>query len=173
MTVSRRLTRGVVVLGTAAVVLSGCARAAHPPSRSAVSAGTRTQVRPAATAAQPVPPAALCPHGTLLGPGQGMAIDYVDFVEIGGIMFVAAPGVGASASKPPLRLGRVVARVRCSLLGSPTDRNEPPLVEGTAAFLPVGTELYSVLGLPLPAGLRRLPGPRYGCTWPSRRSLQR
>src|SRR5258707_4557707 len=72
-----------------------------------------------------------CPRGRLLPDGEGIAIDYVDFLRFGGRMYVASmvPVEGAG-------LGRVITHVRCSLVAEEDQRHaEPPLMNGTASFL--------------------------------------
>jgi hypothetical protein len=89
-----------------------------------------------------------CPQGTLLGGGQAQMVDYVDFLVFRGHQYLAG-GLGGSPVPVPRRLGAVVGHVRCSLLNAPTNRGVPPQPDGTAAFLPVGTPLYAVPGLPV------------------------
>jgi hypothetical protein len=145
----RRFSLRFVVLGTTVVVLSGCADATPtlPRGPAGFTANPNQPPQPSAHSASPPQAGASCPTGSPLAPGEGIAIDYVDFVMVGGTMFVATPGLGPSVPQQS-QLGPVVTHVRCSLLGSPTDRDEPPLVDGTAAFLPVGTEILSVKGFP-------------------------
>jgi hypothetical protein len=149
MVVSRRFRPQFVVLGTTVAVLSGCADATPAPPRGSAgsTADPNQPPQPSARSASPPPATASCPTGALLAPGEGIAIDYVDFVMVGGTMFVSTPGLGPSAPQPS-QLGPVVAHVRCSMLGSPTDRDEPPLVDGTAALLPVRAEILAVKGFP-------------------------
>ncbi len=58
-----------------------------------------------------------------------------------------AAGLG---EQPAVRLteplGTVVAQVRCTLRDHPSDRADPPLVDRTASFLPIGTEIHAVAG---------------------------
>ena len=69
------------------------------------------------------------------------------FVRLGGVMFAAGLGV-----VPPLTpgepLGAAVATVRCTLSNEPSNHADPPLVDGTASFLAVGTEIHAVPGFP-------------------------
>ena len=142
---------GVAVVGTILAIVSGCARPHHAQSEPPLPTPALSQAPFPATSTAPLQSVAPCPAGAPLGPGQGIVIDYVDFVEVGDTTFLRALDAGSSGFRPP-RLGPVVARVRCLLSGLPYDRSEPPLVDGTAAYLPVGTELHSVEGFP--AGCR-------------------
>jgi len=96
----------------------------HSPGRSATRAG--------------------CPLGRLLPHGGAIAIDYVDFLRFGRHMYIA--------SAEPIRasqLGRVITRVRCSLLAKEDQRRaEPPLINRTASFLAAGSAVYQVRGYP-------------------------
>ena len=88
------------------------------------------------------PARAGCPLGRLLPQGQGIAIDYVDFLRFGGRTYVAgAEHAGAT------KLGRVITHVRCSLVAEEDQRHaEPPLIDGTASFLGAGSAIYQVRG---------------------------
>jgi hypothetical protein len=83
-----------------------------------------------------------CPQGRLLPPGTGEAVDYIDFFQLGGSSYQAAAGpVKAS------QLGPVIGHVRCSLTASDDfHRGPPPVIDGTASFLPVGAPIYDVGG---------------------------
>jgi hypothetical protein len=83
-----------------------------------------------------------CPLGRLLPPGEGIAVDYVDFVQLGRTMYLAsAEPIKAS------QLGPVVAHVRCSLAAEEDQRRAgPPIISGTASFLAVGSATYQVRG---------------------------
>lgn|SRR5487761_679591 len=83
-----------------------------------------------------------CPLGRLLPPGQGIAIDYVDFLRFADRTYVAgAESAGA------IRLGRVITHVRCSLVAEEDQRHAaPPLIDGTASFLGAGSAVYQVRG---------------------------
>jgi hypothetical protein len=75
-------------------------------------------------------------------PGRTIAVDYVDFLQFGGRMYVASypPTMGAV-------LGRVITHVRCSLAAEEDQqRGAPPVIDRTAAFLAVGAPLYAVRG---------------------------
>ena len=87
-----------------------------------------------------------CPQRSPLTRGSAVIIDYVDFVKVHGSTFLNSQM--ATQQPPPRPAGRVVARVRCNLQDAPTDRGGPPQVDGTAAFLPVGTVLTAAAGVP-------------------------
>ncbi len=85
-----------------------------------------------------------CPLGRLLPHGEGIAIDYVDFLRFGRHMYIA--------SAEPIKtsqLGRVITHVRCSLAAEEDQRHaEPPLINRTASFLAAGSAIYQVHGYP-------------------------
>jgi hypothetical protein len=85
-----------------------------------------------------------CPRGRLLPAGEAEAIDYVDFVHFSGRSYDrAAEPITTS------QLGRVVTHVRCSLIAEEDQRHGgPPIIDGTASFLPVGAPVYQILGYP-------------------------
>jgi len=75
-------------------------------------------------------------------PGRSIAIDYVDFLQYGGRMYIA--------NYPPIKgavLGRVITHVLCSLAAEEDQqRGAPPVIDRTAAFLAVGAAVYEVRG---------------------------
>jgi hypothetical protein len=77
-------------------------------------------------------------------PGRSIAVDYVDFLQFGGRMYLA--------SYPPTRgavLGRLITHVRCSLVAEEDhQRAAPPVIDRTAAFLAAGAAVYAVRGYP-------------------------
>jgi hypothetical protein len=83
-----------------------------------------------------------CPLGRFLPPGQGEAVDYVDFLQLGRTLYLAsAEPIKAS------QLGPVIAHVRCSLAAEEDPRRgAPPVISGTASFLAVGSAAYQVRG---------------------------
>jgi hypothetical protein len=85
---------------------------------------------------------AACPLGHLLPAGTGEAVDYIDFLQLGGRSYVA---LGKHIA--PLQLGRVITHIRCSLTAEEDQRRSaPPVTDRTAAFLPVGARVYRVHG---------------------------
>jgi hypothetical protein len=82
-------------------------------------------------------------------PGSGRActaqIDWVDFVQIGSIQYVASPGSPMTLQESDL--GPVVAHVKAKLSGNVCDPNYRPK-DGDAAFLDPGTPIYQVNGHP-------------------------
>ena len=94
----------------------------------------------------PDPTVAPCPHGSPLPNGQGVVIDYVDFLQIAGRTYLSSHM--AEQQPPPRRQGQVVGRVRCNLQDLPGNEAGPRHVDGTAAFLPVGTVLTEAVGVP-------------------------
>ena len=83
-----------------------------------------------------------CPLGWLLPHGQAIAVDYVDFLQLGRTMYIAsAEPIKAST------LGPVTAHVRCSLAAEENQRRAaPPIISGTASFLAAGSAAYQVHG---------------------------
>jgi len=83
-----------------------------------------------------------CPLGRLLPHGEAIAIDYVDFLQLGRTMYLAsAEPIKAS------QLGPVIAHVRCSLAAEEDPRRYgPPIISGTASFLGAGSAVYQVRG---------------------------
>lgn len=82
-----------------------------------------------------------CPLGRPLPAGTRAAIDYVDFVQLGGRFYLASGHI------TPGRLGPVVTRIRCSLTAEEDQgRGAPPVVDRTAAFLAVGARVHRVHG---------------------------
>jgi hypothetical protein len=75
--------------------------------------------------------------------GTGAAIDYVDFLQWDGHLYLAKAGHVA-----PRQLGRVVTRIRCSLTAEDQRRGAPAVIDRTAAFLPVGARVFRVHGYP-------------------------
>ena len=83
-------------------------------------------------------------------PTQGRStvmVDWVDFVRLGGVEYVAGLG-GSAASVPPEQVGSVVGRVECRLSALAFAEQPGPAVDGDAAFLPVGTAVHAVTGWP-------------------------
>jgi hypothetical protein len=75
-------------------------------------------------------------------PGRSIAVDYVDFLQFGGRMYIA--------SYPPIKgavPGRVITHVRCSLAAEEDQqRGAAPVIDRTAAFLAAGAAVYEVRG---------------------------
>ena len=89
-----------------------------------------------------------CARTRLLPANTHVAIDYLDFVRLYGFMYLSENGsINRHRVHPPL--GNRVGVVRCTLEKLTNDGHHEPagrLRDGTAAFLPRGTVLYSVLG---------------------------
>jgi len=120
-----------------ALGLTACATATPSPAGIAALTTTRSPNRLAHISAS-------CPLGRLLPPGVGNAIDYVDFLQFGGRMYLASGQPIKTAA-----LGRVITHVRCSLAATENDRRgAPPIVDGTAAFIAAGAAVYQVRGYP-------------------------
>lgn len=79
------------------------------------------------------------------GPSCNVAIDWVNFVHVDGLQYVAAPGDATSLSDQDL--GRVHARVKFRVSGNVCDPGYR-VKDGDAAFLDPGTPIYEVAGHP-------------------------
>ena len=125
----------LVLVACVAASLTACATATprHGDAAALITADSPGQHAPARAG---------CPLGRLLPHGEAIAIDYVDFLRFGGHMYIAsAEPIKASA------LGRVITHVRCSLVAEEDQRHAaPPLIDGTASFLPAGSAIYQVRG---------------------------
>jgi len=84
-------------------------------------------------------PSSVCPRSVA---GGGSLIDWVDFVRLNGIEYVAGSSSGSMTSN---QLGAMVATVHCRMEGSVLDPGYRPK-DGDAAFLNPGTPLYAVTG---------------------------
>src|SRR5262249_52770838 len=85
-----------------------------------------------------------CPLGRLLPPGEAIAVDYVDFLQLGRTMYVASPEPIKAAQR-----GRVRGNARASLAAEQHHRRRgPPPVSGTASSPAAGSAAYQVRGYP-------------------------
>ena len=129
--------RCVALAGSLGVVLAACTVSA--PHQTAGAA------RPGPVHSKYVPAEAACPAGRLLPHGGRVEIEWVDFLQFGGLQYFA--GLGPAVTIRPSRLGPVITRVRCSLAATDDHRHVGiPLVDGTAAFLPAGAAVFEVRG---------------------------
>ena len=134
------MNRGVaaMLLG-AALVLTACGTATEPPPAgdTGIVGRAGSDTTPAVTSA--------CTDTPTDGVSTVM-VDWVDFVQLDGVQYVAGrPGSPQSVS--PQELGGVVGRVSCMLSALKFTTQPGPAVDGDAAFLPVGTEVYSIKGV--------------------------
>ena len=72
-------------------------------------------------------------------------IDWVDFVQVGPIQYVATPGSPSTFQESDL--GRVISTVKFKLSGNVCDPNYRPK-DGDAGLLDPGTPIYQVSGHP-------------------------
>jgi hypothetical protein len=79
------------------------------------------------------------------GPGTGCnaQIDWVDFIQVGSVQYLARPETASSVRD--VDLGPVYARVKFKVSGHVCDPSYR-LKDGDAAFLDVGTAIYQVTG---------------------------
>jgi hypothetical protein len=99
------------------------------------------------TAAAAIPgPRNACPRTSPLPAGQAVLVEWVDFVDIRGVMFVF--GSPPKVSATPHDLGPVVAHVRCTFAELTGDGKHaaPTPADGDAAFIPAGSPVYAVRG---------------------------
>lgn len=76
---------------------------------------------------------------------ESAIIDWVDFVQLGGIQYLADPNA-TTRSVPAEQLGPVVGRVECRLSDLKYDGLPGPAADGDAAFLAIGTQVRSIRG---------------------------
>jgi hypothetical protein len=125
--------------------LAACGSAAHAGGSAAFPGRAAGMARQVAVAGQPTHRHGRCPQGRLMPAGVEAAVDYVDFLQLGGRSYQGVRQVPVRASQ----LGPVIGHVRCSLAASEDPRRgPPPSVDGTAAFLPAGAPVYEVRGYP-------------------------
>ncbi len=124
--------RRAALAAAAAVVLGagGCTGTARPEAGSATSVGRQ--------------PASACSTPSKTGDASAI-IDWVDFVQLGGIQYYA----GLDGQVPPVptdQLGPTVGLVECRLSELDFSGAPGPAVDGDAAFIPVGTPVRSIRG---------------------------
>lgn len=131
-----RATLGVLAAGLVAVVLAGCGGPADVVRQKALGQSPATKVP--------------CPKGHPLPGNEHRIVDWIDFLQYAGRQYIH--GIDEAAHPKPVQrsgLGRVVLRVRCSL--TEIDSHylvQAPFADGTAAYLPKGTEVHAVRGYP-------------------------
>ncbi len=72
-------------------------------------------------------------------------VDWVDMVQLHGVQYVSGLD-GTVPAVAPNQLGPVVGRVQCQLNILKFQTEPGPAVDGDAAFLPIGTDLYAIRG---------------------------
>ncbi len=77
------------------------------------------------------------------GSGCNTAIDWVDFIQIGSVQYVAGAN-GAPATVAQGELGPVVTHVKFKVDGNVCDPNYK-VKDGDAAFIEPGTPIYSLI----------------------------
>lgn len=76
---------------------------------------------------------------------SNVQIDWVDFIQVGTIQYVAGPSAPAGLQESDL--GSVFAHVKFKVAGNVCDPNYR-LKDGDAAFLEPGTPIYAINGRP-------------------------
>jgi hypothetical protein len=118
--------------------LAACGSAAHPGGAAGMPRLTGAAGRASHTHGG-------CPVGRPLPPNVGEAVDYVDFFQLGGRTYDGFGTLPVRASQ----LGPVIGHIRCSLTANEDPRlGPPPVIDGTAAFLPAGAPVYGLRGYP-------------------------
>lgn len=129
-----------VVLLSAAMVLTACGTATRPPvAGTGVVDGGGSDPTSASQSA--------CRDTSTDGVSTVM-VDWVDFLQLHGVQYVAADRQGSPQSVSPQELGAVVGRITCMLSALKFTKQPGPAVDGDAAFLPVGTEVHAIRGMP-------------------------
>lgn len=134
----RSALRPVAALVSVAVLLTACGNGSRP-----VVTGVTTNT--AVTSSRGSPTASACTD-TPTGGISTVMIDWIDFVRLEGIEYVADLQ-GRVPAVPARRLGPLVGRVECQLSGLRFSQPPGPAVDGDAAFLPVGTEVHAIAGI--------------------------
>lgn len=89
--------------------------------------------------------AACIGQGAKLGTTTHMAIDWVDFIKFGGIMYLSNTNKSTSTPLVATDLGNQFATVKFKTEGNVSDPSYHPK-DGDAAFLAPGTPIYAVTG---------------------------
>lgn len=131
MTSSRR---HVAALACLALLLTACGNGGAP-------AVTGTAVE----SSHGSPRGSAC-RDTAAGGAAAVMVDWIDFVRLGGIEYVADLA-GSVPAVPRSGLGPVVGRVTCQLSVLKFSRPPGPAVDGDAPFLPVATAVHSIAGV--------------------------
>ena len=85
-------------------------------------------------------------NDTATGGAAAVMVDWIDFVRLGGIEYVADLA-GSVPAVPQSGLGPIVGEVTCQLSVLKFSRPPGPAVDGDAAFLPVGTAVHAIAGI--------------------------
>ncbi|MCW2599251.1 MAG: hypothetical protein JWM02_1080 [Frankiales bacterium] len=112
---------------------------------SACGAGARVNTVSTTTASSPAKGGAAACSSTPPQGNSSVQVDWVDFVQLEGHQYLAGLD-GTVHPVPRSSLGTVVGRVRCELSTVEYSQAPGPAADGDAAFLSVGTEVYSVRG---------------------------
>ena len=131
--------RAAAVLLGAAMVLTACGTATQPPPAGDTGIVGRVD-------SDTVPAKSACTDTPTDGVSSVM-VDWVDFLQLDGIQYVAGRPGSPPQSVSASELGGVVGRVTCMLSALKFTQQPGPAVDGDAAFLPVGTEVYSIKGV--------------------------
>ena len=133
------------------ISLSGCASKAQPaattprePAPAAVQTSMPTS--PSSGASGHSCPPRVTPTPDAHGNVSGMAIDYVDVLHFAGHNYQATDTTALTQAD----LGAVVGHVACTLAGPSTSYVDPyyRMKDGDAAFVPAGSTIYAVKGVP-------------------------
>lgn len=133
-----RVQAGGIVLGGLLLVTTGCG-AARPVTLAPQAAPTSPAPTATSTAA-----ASAC-RSTLRAGNESVIIDWVDFVRLNGVEYLAGLD-GVIAAPHSGDIGTVVGSVRCQLSTLAYNQEPGPSADGDAAFLPVGTQVRAARG---------------------------
>jgi hypothetical protein len=125
----------------AVAVLGGCAQ----PSGGSGASGVSHPSAAVALATKPLPG---CP-GSATGQSSGgssVMIDWIDMLEFSGHQY--ATGLAANVDVAPSKVGAVLGVTRCHIADS-TAGPEFRFRDGDATFLPVGSEVHAIRGVPV------------------------
>ena len=134
----RSTSRPLATLACVAVLLTACGSGSRP-----VVAGVVTDTPVASSRGSST--ASACTD-TATGGTSTVMIDWIDFVRLDGVEYVADLD-GRAADVPARRLGLVVGHVECQLSVLRFLQPPGPAVDGDAAFLPVGTAVRAIAGI--------------------------
>jgi hypothetical protein len=143
---TQRRRRALAGTAAAVVLIAGGVAIAAPWDGGSTTIGPVTPTATLEPSPSPSPEVLYgCGSETISG-----IIDYTDFVKVGGVMMNGAPDLYSSTALAPVvreaDLGEAVDRVTCRLADTGGRATTDHLDNGTASFLPLGTNLFAVAG---------------------------
>jgi hypothetical protein len=131
-----RLSSTFIVVAGMVLSATGCS-ASRP--------ATLIPLNPATSAAPTSPSAGAGCRATPRAGSQSVIIDWVDFVHLNQVEYVAGFD-GAVPAPVAADIGVVVGTVSCQLSSLTYTQAPAPTADGDAAFLPVGTQVHAIRG---------------------------